>query len=203
VSSSRFIVCHPHRANARICNGSYPDAILARLRERGYTTVYDWAKPSYRPRRANFTLIDSWVESAAWQALTKTELQIDAIIGAVAPNEEGLRLITVRDIQSRVANHSAVVAGLRVLTAVGRWTVTKVQFIAPDGRLRWKNGYQEGDWLLRFIPWGDTPEELQDMRRDMVLEAKEVAREQRNYRMQTTSFLTLGLDVCLDSIHST
>jgi hypothetical protein len=159
--------------------------ILAELRKRGFTTTQNWEE---RRRHQSVRFFPGvWGMSVAVEALNKTELRIDAIIAAAKPNENGARLITVREIKALVGSPRLVEAGLRVLRTLRRWEVVKVSFVAPGGRLRWKNSYREGDWRGMFVPFTDDVEE----RWRMVQEAKLVAQEARNYRMSDPRFRNL------------
>jgi hypothetical protein len=154
------------------------DAIAAVLRGMGYSTTDQRFEPR-RPSKAKIAVNASWETSPAIEALTKTEMRVDAIIAAVRPNSDGLRLITVREIQARMASPRLVKNALRVLKAIGRWKAAKVKFVAPGGRLFIRSGYQEGNWRDRYNPFVDDPEG-----KYAAWEAKDDARKARHYRLR-------------------
>jgi hypothetical protein len=152
-------------------------AIFAALRQLGYTTIPDWRPRARRPGvkfdpRNN----GEWERSPSFGALTRSEIEIDLIIKAVVPDEDGLRLITKREIEERVVSPHLVKNALRVLKAVFRWEAVKVPFIGPGGRIFYRNGYREGQWKDRFLGYFDDPDEP-------YLEAKQAAKDARHYRL--------------------
>ena len=153
------------------------DAIAAELRHMGYTTTEVLAWGERRGAKIGFNV--SWQTSPAFLVLTKTELLVDALIGAVKPNEAGVRFVPVREIMARVPSDHYVPAALRVLKIVGRWQTVAETFVARNGCLRRRNGYVEGGWQERFAPFGD--DELE--RRAVIEDAKAAAKKARNHRV--------------------
>jgi hypothetical protein len=163
------------------------NAIVAALRAKGYTTTPERTPhaPKRRgprfERRAMWDTSDAaWRASAAFEALTRVEIRIDAVISRVVPDEAGLRRITAREISelTRVPL-SRVARALRVLKKVGRWVAVPFSF-AHKGQVRRRHAYRQGGWPTRYVSFGGDPDG-----RDAVQWAKEDAKEARNHRVQT------------------